>query len=279
MLPQNTTYLGVPLCLSKSRNKDFRFIKEKLDNKLCGWKSQKKSWLGRATLVKSVAQAILVYAMSTILLPKGLCDQLGASVRRFWWNLNSKSGPYWTLMSWLSLCWHQKEGGLGFRYFWDLNQALLSKLGWWIISGNDCLCVQVLRAKNKVPKNWLSHSSFGNASPFWKSLMGIKNLVAKAACLQVGNGASIRTWFDPWIPNLPGFIRSLKEGANSDLALVVSQLLTLDRRNWDMSKLNYLFEEPVVELILNIPIPVFQNEDCWAWTASKFGLFSVKYAY
>ena len=35
----------------------------------------------------------------------------------------------------------------------------------------------------------------------------------------------------------------------------------------------------MVELILSIPIPVFQKEDCWAWTASNFGLFSVKFAY
>ena len=54
-LPQNATYLGVPLFLSKSRNKDFRFIKEKLDNKLFGWKSKNLSWSGRATLIKSVA--------------------------------------------------------------------------------------------------------------------------------------------------------------------------------------------------------------------------------
>nr|XP_023903213.1 uncharacterized protein LOC112015076 [Quercus suber] len=46
-----------------------------------------------------------------------------------------------------------------------------------------------------------------------------------------------------------------------------------------MAKLNYFFEESVVEIILNIPIPVFQREDCWAWTASNSGLFSVKSAY
>ena len=46
-----------------------------------------------------------------------------------------------------------------------------------------------------------------------------------------------------------------------------------------MAKLNYFFEEPVVELILSIPIPVFQKEDCLAWIASNSGLFSVKFAY
>ena len=97
---------------------------------------------------------------------------------------------------------------MGFRNFWDFNQALLSKFGWWIVLGEDCFCVQVLKAKYKVRNNWLSLSFLGKASPFWKSLMGIKHLVVKAASLQVGNCASIRIWSDPWIPNLLGFIPS-----------------------------------------------------------------------
>ena len=35
----------------------------------------------------------------------------------------------------------------------------------------------------------------------------------------------------------------------------------------------------MVELILSIPIPIFQKEDCWAWTASNSSLFSIKSAY
>ena len=137
----------------------------------------------------------------------------------------------------------------------------------------------MLKAKYKVRNNWLSLLYSGKASPSLKSLMGIRHLVVKVACFQVGNSASIRIWSDPWIPNLPGFIPSPKEGANANLALVVSQLLTSEHRIWDMAKLNYFFEEPVVELILSIPIPVFQKEDCLAWIASNSGLFSVKFAY
>ena len=44
--------------------------KERLDSKLSGWKSKNLSWSGRATLIKSMAQAIPAYAMSTIQLPK-----------------------------------------------------------------------------------------------------------------------------------------------------------------------------------------------------------------
>ena len=115
ILSYNTTYLGVPLFLSRSRNQDFRYIKEKMDSKLSGWKSKNLSWSSRATFIKLVAQAIPAYTMSAIQLPKGLRDQLDASIRRFWWNPKSKLGSYWTPMSWISICWPPKEGGLGFR--------------------------------------------------------------------------------------------------------------------------------------------------------------------
>ncbi|XP_065629740.1 uncharacterized protein LOC136067578 [Quercus suber] len=251
ILSNNTTYLGVPLFLSRSRNQDFRYIKERLDCKLSGWKSKNLSWSRRATLIKSVAQAIPVYAMSAIQFPKGLCEQLDASTRRFWWNPKSKSGSYWSPVSWSTLCWPRK----------------------------DCLCVKVLRAKYKIRNNWLSHSYHGHASPFWKSLLGIKHIIAKAACIVLGNGDSIRIWSDPWILDLPGYIPSPKVDADLDLALVVSQLFSSDHSRWDIHKLNYFFDETVVDLILKIPIPINQFEDSWSWMVTNSGSFSAKSAY
>ena len=116
-LPPNSKYLGVPLFLSASSSRDLNPIKEKLENKLSGWKSKNLSWKGRATLIKSVAQAIPAYSMTAIQFPKKLCNRLDAIVRRFWWNAKSKFGSFLTPVVWSSLCWPQKEEGLGFRKF------------------------------------------------------------------------------------------------------------------------------------------------------------------
>ena len=82
-----------------------------------------------------------------------------------------------------------------------------------------------------------------------KSLVGTKHLLFEAACLLVGNGESIRTWSDPWVPNLPGFIPSPKAGVNPDLALIVSQLLNQDCSGWDIAKLRHFFEDSMVDNI------------------------------
>ncbi|XP_030923696.1 uncharacterized protein LOC115950621 [Quercus lobata] len=211
--------------------------------------------------------------------PKNLCEQLDAIVCRFWWNPKSKSGPYWTPISWSSSCRPQKEGGLGFRKFRDFNQALLSKLAWWVLYGKDCLCIEVLRAKYKVHHNWLNQAPHSNASLVWKSLIGTKHLLSEVACLLVGNGKSIRTWSDPWVPNLPGFIPSPKFGANPDLALIVSQLLNQDGSGWDIAKLWHFFEDSMVDIIMQVPLPSFLSADCWSWTLTNLGKFTIKFAY
>ena len=82
-LLQHTTYLGVPLFLSRSRGQDFSLVKERLENKLSSWKGKNLSWSGGATLIKSVAQVIPIYTMTAFQFPKSLCEQLDATVRRF----------------------------------------------------------------------------------------------------------------------------------------------------------------------------------------------------
>ena len=109
--------------------------------------------------------------------------------------------------------------------------------------------------------------------------MGIKHLIAKAACLLVGNGDSIRTWSDLWIPDLLSFTPTPKVYANLDIALVVSHLLTPNQSSWDISKLRLLFEEHVVDLIQKIPISSYHIKDSWSWITTNSGLFSIKSTY
>ena len=167
---------------------------------------------------------------------------------------------------------------MGFRKSWEFNQALLSKLAWWMLSGKSCLCVNVLRAKYKIRNNWLSHISQGNSSPIWKSL-GVKYIFSKAACMTVGDGNSIRIWDDPWIPDLQGFIPKPKVGVNLDEILLVSQLLNSDHNAWDIHLLKHWFEDSEIELILKIPLSSCVVEDGWTWAPTSSGDLTVKSAY
>ena len=68
-LKTDSVYLGAPLFLTKAPTKDFKFLQERLEAKLNGWRSKTLSWVGRSTLIKMVAQALPTYTMSTFDIP------------------------------------------------------------------------------------------------------------------------------------------------------------------------------------------------------------------
>jgi hypothetical protein len=83
-LHQGVKYLGVPLFLSNNRVKDFSYVKERLESRTSGWKCKSLSWMGRATMIKSVAQSIPIYPIAAFQLPKILYEDMDSVVRRFW---------------------------------------------------------------------------------------------------------------------------------------------------------------------------------------------------
>ncbi|XP_020164172.1 uncharacterized protein [Aegilops tauschii subsp. strangulata] len=70
----NEKYLGMPSDVGSSKNGAFKYLKDRLWNKIQGWMEKLLSAAGKEVLIKSVAQAIPVYSMSCFKLPRGLCQ-------------------------------------------------------------------------------------------------------------------------------------------------------------------------------------------------------------
>lgn len=185
----------------KNKSRDFKFLQDKLEARLNGWRSKCLSWAGRCTLIKSVAQALPTYTMSSFEVTKKVCDALDSQSRRFWWNPKKQNGSYLAWKFWDHLCQPKGKGGLGFRYAKDFNMALLTKLSWMIATKRDSLCMRVLGSKYKVRNDWLRREPTKKVHrPIWKAIEKAKNIIVKGACYLVGNGHSINVWKDPWIP-------------------------------------------------------------------------------
>lgn len=79
----------------------------------------------KEVLLKSVAQAILVYTMSCFKIPDTLCKEINYMVSKFWWGQKETEGKiHWH--KWSKLCRDKSEGVMGFRDLSMFNQALLA---------------------------------------------------------------------------------------------------------------------------------------------------------
>ena len=77
-------YLGLPPIIGRGKKQAFADIKSKIQAKLGGWKGKLLSQASRETLIKSLAQAIPVYAMNYFLLPIGFCEDINSMMGQFW---------------------------------------------------------------------------------------------------------------------------------------------------------------------------------------------------
>lgn len=97
------SYLGLPECFKGSKKELLNFIKEKLEGRLQGWYTQTLSMGAKEVLIKFVALALLIYAMSVFQLPKELCGRLTSAIVEYWWNSGDKKRKIpW--VAWQKLC-------------------------------------------------------------------------------------------------------------------------------------------------------------------------------
>lgn len=90
------------------------YIHKNLKSRLTGWFARTLSLGGKEVLLKVVAMAIPVYAMSFFKLPRATCESLTSAMASFWWNsVEHKRKTHW--MSWEKLCLSKDQGGLGFK--------------------------------------------------------------------------------------------------------------------------------------------------------------------
>lgn len=100
----NSIYLGDSPLLSRNKNKDFSRLKDNITQRIEGWNRNLLSKAGKTTIITSVIQAILTYAMSMFRMPKRLCNDLDAVVCRFWWGSKKEKDHFLAFKAWKEIC-------------------------------------------------------------------------------------------------------------------------------------------------------------------------------
>ncbi|KAF4357249.1 hypothetical protein G4B88_017890 [Cannabis sativa] len=80
---------------------------------------------------------------------------------------------------------------------------------------------------------------------------------------------------DPWIPRPPSFLPITKEVGD---LMMVSELIEQPGQ-WNKDLIHQVFSTPDSQLILSIPITLFEHDDDWLWHFTSHGHCSVKSGY
>ncbi|KAL0295089.1 UNVERIFIED_CONTAM: hypothetical protein Scaly_3110100 [Sesamum calycinum] len=200
--PQGTfpvRYLGVPLITSKLSLADCTPLILKIDARIAGWNQLKLTYAGRTQLIKSVLSSIHQYWCSVFILPKGVIKTIEAKLRNFLWKGGSERGGY--KVAWEQVCKPTSHGGLGIRNIQMMNNALMGKYLWQVLTKKqDSIWVSwILKYKLKDGTLWAANDKAGSWT--WKKLLKLRPHIIKGIQYRVGTGTDFKLWLDPWHPD------------------------------------------------------------------------------
>ena len=125
-LDEGLKYMGFILKPNNYLKKDWLWLIEKLEKRLHAWSH---CWISRAgclILVKSVLEAIPVYWMSLLWIPKGILEKAHRICLHFLWS-NSKEASVSPWVSWEKIARPKSLGGWGLKNIFLFTKALAAK--------------------------------------------------------------------------------------------------------------------------------------------------------
>lgn len=253
------TYLGLPECFSGSKVKLMSFIREKLQGRLNGWFAKSLSQGGKEILLKSIALALPIYAMSCFKLPKEVCSKITSAMIEFWWSSgNNRKKIAW--VAWQKLCKDKELGGLGFHDIEKFNQSLLAKQAWRIFSKPESLIARILKARYFPRTDFLDGTVGCRPSYAWRSILHGRELLKQGLVKEIGNGEDSKVWLDNWvvdtIPRPPNY----HQDALVDLTMTVSDLIDQDTGRWKVNLVRQLIAEEDVDRVLKVKPCLTRND-------------------
>ncbi|CAN0838500.1 Uncharacterized mitochondrial protein AtMg00310 [Linum grandiflorum] len=142
-------------------------------------------------------------------------------------------------------------------------------------SPNSLVC-QVLKGRY-FPTGSLLFAKKGSCPSWgWSSILHGRDLLLQGSRWLVGNGTSIATLIDNWLPTSP---------PSSPMPLPMTHLIPpvvsgfIRNGDWDRSLLDKVFHPASAKLICSIPLPSIPIPDAWVWHYARNGLYSVPSGY
>ena len=151
-------------------------------------------------LIKSVIQAIPTYTIGCFKIPLGLCNEIEAMIKIFWWRQQGdRRKIYW--VKWKDLTKSKAMGGMSFRDLAMLNNSLLAKQAWRLLHNHNTLFYKVFKARFFPNTTIMEAKDSRLGSYAWRSILIGRDVIQRGPRSRVGNGKKkIRILQDHWLP-------------------------------------------------------------------------------
>jgi hypothetical protein len=246
-------------------------------------------------MLNAVLNAIPIFYLSFLKLPVKVWKKIVRIQREFLWG-GVKGGKKINWVKWSVVCKAKSSGGLGVRDINLVNQSLLAKWRWRLLTPGRSLWKDILVAKygshilSEV--DWASYRTPSWASSWWKNIIAVdktipgKNWFVESVSRKVGNGMSTSFWNTKWLGDetlVVAFPRLFSLSNAKDSVIFDFSVLEGEARVWSFSWRRNLFrweEDLVRELVARLElVRLSSKEDCWFWRPGGDGVCSVKSSY
>ena len=186
VVKQYEKYLGLPSFIGRKKKESFNNIKQRVWKKLQGWEGKLTR---REILIEAVAQALPTYTMSCFKLPVGLCHEIEALIRRFFWGQRGwgdSQKVHW--VRWEELCKPKEQGGMGIKDLSRFNDALLTKQTWQLLHDKSTLFYPIFKARFFPHCSIMKATCPSSASYAWKSIIKGRDIIKRGAIWRIGDG-------------------------------------------------------------------------------------------
>ena len=141
---------------------------------------------------------------------------------------------------------------MGFKDSIKFNEAMLAKQVWRLLHDQNSLFCQVFKAKY-FPFGTVFDAKKSSGSYAWQSILKARSVIADGMLWRVGDGSTIRIYWDKWLPGkFPSRIGSPQIATPGDVR--VSSLIDQDTKTWDYARIDHLFLPFEAEKIKAIPV-------------------------
>jgi len=274
----NGKYLGLPSMVGRKKKAIFGYLRDRIWKRIQQWSGKHLSKAGREVLIKSAAQSIPTYCMSTFLLPTTLGEEIQRMINSFWWGTNGRQGRGINWLSWDKLTMSKEYGGMGFHHLYGFNLAMLGKQGWRLLTNQDTIVSRVFKARYFPRCDFLEARLGHNPSFIWRSIHASQVIVRGGMRWRIGNGESVNVWKDPWLRNQENsYITSTTPYGFEHLK--VADLILQAENKWNLNIIDGILNTRDQEEIRKIPMVHRGEEDIREWKYNNKGIYTVKSAY